>query len=166
MVASLAMKTAAVWDASATKPTDGYKIVWAHHARCFAMQQLDYVMGASGRSYITGFGANPPTRPHHRGASCAFVRGGEACKSVDFPSATKPYPNVLVGGLVSGPNAADQYVDDPNYYNGTEVALNYNAALVSGAHCCYELLRLALLRASGLCTLPLRSLIQLCRSRC
>ena len=53
------------------------QIVWAHHARCFGKQQLEYIMGTSptspGRSFVTGWGASPPTRPHHRNALCAYV---------------------------------------------------------------------------------------------
>ena len=28
--------------------------------------QIDYMLGDSGRSYVIGFGNNPPKRPHHR----------------------------------------------------------------------------------------------------
>ena len=36
----------------------------------WATGQVDYIMGSSGRSYICGFGYNPPVRPHHAAASC------------------------------------------------------------------------------------------------
>jgi Glycosyl hydrolase family 9 len=133
MVASLAMKTATIWDNSATTAADDYKIVWAHHARCFAKQQMDYIMGSTGHSFVTGFGVRPPTRPHHRGASCAFVQNGTKCQSDDFPSATATYPNTLVGGLVGGPDGADQWADSPLNPAKSEVALDFNAALVMGA---------------------------------
>ena len=32
----------------------------------FAKKQLDYILGSNGRSYVVGFGVNPPERPHHR----------------------------------------------------------------------------------------------------
>ena len=35
-----------------------------------AKTQLDYALGSSGRSYVCGFGTNPPLQPHHRAASC------------------------------------------------------------------------------------------------
>jgi len=28
--------------------------------------QINYMLGDSGRSYVVGFGNNPPTQPHHR----------------------------------------------------------------------------------------------------
>ena len=28
--------------------------------------QIDYILGDSGRSYVVGFGENPPKNPHHR----------------------------------------------------------------------------------------------------
>ena len=53
------------------------QIVWAHHARCFGKQQLEYLMGTSvdspGHSFVTGWGTKPPVRPHHRNALCGYV---------------------------------------------------------------------------------------------
>jgi len=40
-----------------------------------AISQANYLLGDSGRSFVVGFGNNPPTRPHHRGASCPAVPG-------------------------------------------------------------------------------------------
>lgn len=37
---------------------------------CFTHAQLRYILGDSGRSFVCGYGKNPPTQPHHRGASC------------------------------------------------------------------------------------------------
>jgi hypothetical protein len=34
--------------------------------RQFAKKQLDYILGDSGRSFVIGYGSNPPTHPHHR----------------------------------------------------------------------------------------------------
>ena len=28
--------------------------------------QIDYILGDNGRSYVVGFGENPPKNPHHR----------------------------------------------------------------------------------------------------
>jgi hypothetical protein len=33
--------------------------------REFARQQIDYMLGDSGRSYVVGFGYNYPRQPHH-----------------------------------------------------------------------------------------------------
>jgi endoglucanase len=39
----------------------------------FAEQQVNYALGDGGRSYMVGFGNNPPQQPHHRAASCPDV---------------------------------------------------------------------------------------------
>jgi len=33
--------------------------------RTFAKSQIDYALGSTGRSFVVGFGVNPPTHPHH-----------------------------------------------------------------------------------------------------
>jgi hypothetical protein len=33
---------------------------------CAVWQQLGYILGDSGRSFVVGYGVNPPQRPHHR----------------------------------------------------------------------------------------------------
>lgn len=38
--------------------------------RNFVRGQLGYALGDTGRSFVVGFGTNPPQQPHHRGASC------------------------------------------------------------------------------------------------
>ena len=35
-------------------------------ARGFAVRQVHYALGDTGRSFVCGFGTNPPLRPHHR----------------------------------------------------------------------------------------------------
>ena len=32
----------------------------------FAQKQLNYLLGDTGRSFVVGFGRNPPREPHHR----------------------------------------------------------------------------------------------------
>jgi len=39
----------------------------------FAKKQADYALGSSGRSYVVGFGVNPPQHPHHRTATAHGV---------------------------------------------------------------------------------------------
>ena len=34
----------------------------------FSKTQIDYMLGSSGRSFVVGFGENPPQRPHHAAA--------------------------------------------------------------------------------------------------
>jgi hypothetical protein len=34
--------------------------------RQFAKTQINYILGDAGRSFVVGYGNNPPTHPHHR----------------------------------------------------------------------------------------------------
>merc|ERR1719242_2184415 len=58
----------------------------------FARQQVHYILGSTGRSFVVGYGVNPPTHCHHRGASCY---GPNSCCDPNCPDAN---PNVLTGG--------------------------------------------------------------------
>jgi len=92
--------------------------------RDFAKTQIDYMLGNSGRSFVCGFGQNPPTQPHHASSSC---RDRPApCDWSDF-SKSGPNSQVLNGALVGGPDANDNYVDDRADYVMNEVTLDYNA---------------------------------------
>ena len=31
----------------------------------FAQEQIHYMLGSNGHSFVVGFGDNPPDRPHH-----------------------------------------------------------------------------------------------------
>jgi len=96
-------------------------------ARAFAKQQVDYMLGSAGRSYVVGFGVNPPERPHHRAASCEDLPA--ACS---FNDLNKPGPNGQVhnGALVGGPDGNDNYVDDRNNFQNNEVAIDYQAGFI------------------------------------
>ena len=86
-----------------------------------AEQQIGYILGDTGRSFVVGYGTNPPTHVHHRGASCT---GGYCCD----PSCGDPNPNIITGALAGGPAAPDDhYHDDRADYVMNEVALDYNA---------------------------------------
>jgi hypothetical protein len=95
----------------------------------FAINQIHYMLGDNTpqRSFVVGFGNNPPKNPHHRGASCPVT--GDCGGTLDqnmvlFPSAN---PQVLHGALVGGPNNLDNYNDARNDYVSNEVATDYNA---------------------------------------
>lgn len=90
--------------------------------RQFAMRQINYMLGDTGRSYVVGFGNNPPTRPHHRAASCPNASCG-----FNYLNTWNPNPHVLQGALVGGPDRNDNYVDDRNNHQTNEVATDYNA---------------------------------------
>ena len=86
----------------------------------FAKTQMDYCLGSNPnkRSYVCGFGTNPPEHPHHRTA-----HGSWSDKS-DEPSYHR---HILYGALVGGPNNSDGYADSVKDYTANEVATDYNA---------------------------------------
>jgi endoglucanase len=91
---------------------------------CFAHDQMDYIFGGkTGRSYVVGYGPNPPQQPHHRAASCPAL--GTPC-GWDYFNSRAPNPHTLYGALVGGPNANDQYDDSRNNFVQNEVATDYN----------------------------------------
>lgn len=99
-------------------------------ARDLALSQLDYILGDNGydRSFVVGFGENPPRAPHHVNA---FGRSGW-----DAFHAREPHRVELEGALVGGPTKRAEgpssagYVDDMHDYLGNEVSLHYNSSLV------------------------------------
>lgn len=84
----------------------------------FAKKQIDYALGSSGRSYVVGYGENPPQNPHHRTAHGAYTN------NIGEPAQTR---HILFGALVGGPDSGDNYTDDRNNYTNNEVACDYNA---------------------------------------
>lgn len=70
---------------------------------CICHQQLRYMMGdpkLSGRSYIVGFGTNPPTQSHHR---CVSTQGGRRMCYVRTCSGCSSSADVgLLAGLAGG----------------------------------------------------------------
>lgn len=84
----------------------------------FAESQCNYALGSSGRSFVVGFGENPPQHPHHRTAQ------GSWSNSMNEPSAHR---HTLYGALVGGPDAGDGYDDSVSNYTTNEVADDYNA---------------------------------------
>jgi len=95
----------------------------------FAKQQIDYALGSSGRSYVVGFGVNPPKRPHHRTAHSSWA------DSMNIPNYHR---HVLIGALVGGPGQDDSYTDDISNYVNNEVACDYNAGFVGALAKMYE----------------------------
>lgn len=89
----------------------------------FARSQLDYALGdnPANMSYVIGFGNTWSKHPHHRAANGYTYANGDNQKEAK---------HVLLGALVGGPDQNDNYIDDVNQYQYTEVALDYNAGLV------------------------------------
>ncbi len=90
--------------------------------KTFAKSQLDYILGNNPAklSYIVGFGPNYPKSLHHR----ALMAYQGYQNHMDDPAYT------LTGALVGGPNENDEFKDNSNFYQYTEVAIDYNAGLV------------------------------------
>ncbi len=90
--------------------------------RDFAVRQIRYILGdnPNRRSYVVGFGNNPPKNPHHRASH------GSTSNSIGSPEENR---HVLYGALVGGPSAPDDnaYSDERANYITNEVALDYNA---------------------------------------
>ena len=87
----------------------------------FAKDQLHYMLGDSGRSFVTGFGNNPPKRAHHRGVSCP-----DRPADCDWGTYNDDNDNFqeLPGALVGGPNKDGVYVDKRENFKGGEVTIN------------------------------------------
>lgn len=96
----------------------------------FAKQQIDYALGSSGRSYVCGFGENPPMNPHHRTAH------GSATDNIGEPSVNA---HILYGALVGGPDSSDGYSDDRSNYVNNEVACDYNAGFTGALASLYKI---------------------------
>ena len=96
--------------------------------RNFAKKQIHYMLGDSGRSFVVGFGHNPPQRPHHSSSSCPSAPMKCDWRNFDDP---KPNAHVLKGALVGGPDENDNYEDDRTNYEMNEVTTDYNAGFQS-----------------------------------
>nr|AXQ39830.1 beta-1,4-endoglucanase [Diploptera punctata] len=92
--------------------------------RNFATEQIGYMLGDTGRSYVVGFGTNPPSHESHRSSSCPLAPA--TCDWNNYNSAD-PNPQVLYGALVGGPGQDDDYQDVRSDYIHNEVADDYNA---------------------------------------
>ena len=126
---------------------------------CFARAQIDHILGrarggagggggsSSGRSFVVGFGRNPPLQPAHCGASCAAPLG-ERCDARSAFELRTANPHTLVGALVAGPDANGAFADDRTNLAQSRVAVDHNAALTGalaalvqarglGKHCPY-----------------------------
>lgn len=103
----------------------------------FAKSQVDYILGDNPRatSYMVGYGNNYPQRVHHRASSIVSIklspsfvscRGGYAT----WFSSKGSDPNLLVGAIVGGPDAYDNFADRRDNYEQTEPATYNNAPLL------------------------------------
>lgn len=98
----------------------------------WVVSQMNYMIGdnPNKRCYIVGYNENSSQYPHHRAAS----------RSTDA-KVTREDHYTLLGALVGGPGKDGTYKDDQNDYHCNEVALDYNAGLVSalaGLYCTHK----------------------------
>jgi len=108
-------------------------------------QTMDHVLGTNAldRSYLTGYGENPTTEPHHRfwlKSKGNPVTAVAEAVSVPYPAAVAGGPqNQLVEDGTSGPEIdgtpcaapAKSYADHWNNYSSNEITVNWNANLAA-----------------------------------
>lgn len=87
----------------------------------FAARQINYTLGDNPgkRSFVCGFGVNPPINPHHRTA--------HGCWSNNLTADPVNNRHTIYGALVGGPDASDKYTDSRSDYVSNEIACDYNA---------------------------------------
>ncbi|KAF1001784.1 endoglucanase 16-like [Apium graveolens] len=102
----------------------------------FAKKQIDYLLGENPqkRSYMVGFGQNPPTQAHHRGASVPPLAANEEVNCGmsfnDWFNPNKPNPNELTGAFVGGPDKTDNFQDLRSASSYTEPVTYCNSLAV------------------------------------
>ncbi|MEJ6951308.1 glycoside hydrolase family 9 protein [Natronospora cellulosivora (SeqCode)] len=87
----------------------------------FARNMANIALGDTGRSFMVGFGENPPVRYHHRTAHGSWG---------DSQTVPEYHRHILVGALVGGPDSNGEYEDRIDDYQRNEVAIDYNAGFV------------------------------------
>ncbi|RUS30504.1 Six-hairpin glycosidase-like protein [Jimgerdemannia flammicorona] len=110
----------------------GYNDPYSKQLTTFAIQQINYMLGDCGRSWVVGFGVNSPLRPYHKSSYNSYIdyplRGqDQSIVGDDFLNSLTLQRFVLYGALVGGPAADDSYYDDRKNYEFTEVTQDYNA---------------------------------------
>ncbi|KAF9622184.1 hypothetical protein IFM89_030042 [Coptis chinensis] len=116
--------------------TCGGNIITPKRLRNIAKKQVDYLLGDNPlkMSYMVGYGSRYPQRIHHRGSSLPSVAAHPAkiqCSSgFSAMSSQAPNPNILIGAVVGGPDAHDQFPDKRSDYEQSEPSTYTNAPLV------------------------------------
>ncbi|KAF4527169.1 hypothetical protein B566_EDAN006094 [Ephemera danica] len=94
----------------------------------FALKQVHYILGDTGRSFMIGFGTNYPRKPHHSASSCPDMPAPCGWEQHAAPGNN---PQILIGALVGGPDRNDIYNDTRNNWNQNDVGIDYNAGFQS-----------------------------------
>ncbi len=84
--------------------------------------QMEYVLGNNNNntSYLIGYGDTYPKHPHHRGSA----------QNLNTSTESGDHQYTLWGALVGGPDGNGGYQDITDSYQYSEVAIDYNAAMV------------------------------------
>ncbi|XP_077990543.1 endoglucanase G-like [Glandiceps talaboti] len=97
--------------------------------RDFAVNQIHYMLGDAGHSYVVGYGWEPPKRPRHRASSCPDLP--LTCDKTNSYQWNGPNHHVLYGALVGGPENDDSFEDSRRNKRQNKVACDYNAVFQS-----------------------------------
>jgi len=91
-----------------------------------AMNQVNYFLGDNPMSvpYVVGMNPNAPRNPHS-----AMASGGDDISNINTSPPAEAY--VLYGAVVGGPDRRDRYYDLRDDWPQTEVAMDYNAPLLT-----------------------------------
>ncbi|RAL51638.1 hypothetical protein DM860_010356 [Cuscuta australis] len=98
----------------------------------FARSQADYILGNNrlGMSYLVGYGSNFPKYVHHRGASIPVqYKTSSSSSNTDWIGNPNPNPILLLGAVVGGPDANDNFEDKRDNYEQTEATMNTAATM-------------------------------------
>ncbi|KAJ7228793.1 glycoside hydrolase family 9 protein [Mycena pura] len=92
----------------------------------FAQSQVDFVLGKNSMSvpYIVGSNPNSPQNPHS-----AMASGGDDIGNIDTSPLQEAY--ILYGAVVGGPDKHGKFFDIRSDWPETEVALDYNAPMLT-----------------------------------
>lgn len=96
---------------------------------------MDYLLGKNplNRSFMVGFGNNPPTQAHHRGASIPLNEAKDnvdCSKSFEWLHRKGPNPNELTGAFLGGPDKYDKFSDERTVSCMTEPCTYVNSQAV------------------------------------
>jgi hypothetical protein len=99
----------------------------------FGQNQIDYILGKNGFSFMVGFGASYPAQPYHKGASCATSLSTPCSNTELYKNSDNP--NILVGGVVNGPSLEpgmfDTFVDTRTQFAYTGVTTHTSGAVMA-----------------------------------
>ncbi|KAI8815465.1 family 9 glycoside hydrolase [Cladochytrium replicatum] len=105
---------------------------YAREIRRFGIQQINYILGDCGRSWVVGFGNKFPRLPYHKSSYNSLIdyplrNRTQDVVGDDFLKSRTPNRFILYGAIGGGPNTDDSYYDDREAYQYTEVTQDYNA---------------------------------------